>query len=235
MSSVQVAVRCRPFNQREKDRGSTLIVEMNDGQTKLKDPESGKVREFAFDKSYWSHDGFTTDPVTAYMSPNPGSKYADQNMVMKDFGMPLIDNAFEGYNVCMFAYGQTGSGKSYSIVGYPGNLGIIPRACEEIFKRVGEKEADPENNIKFEVQLSMIEIYNEVVQDLFLAPNKRPKNGLNIRMHPKIGVYVENMIKVPVSSYTEIEAQIDKGTSNRTIGSTNMNATSSRAHTVTNI
>ena len=154
---------------------------------------------------------------------------------MKDFGMPLIDNAFEGYNVCMFAYGQTGSGKSYSIVGYPGNLGIIPRACEEIFKRVGEKEADPENNIKFEVQLSMIEIYNEVVQDLFLAPNKRPKNGLNIRMHPKIGVYVENMIKVPVSSYTEIEAQIDKGTSNRTIGSTNMNATSSRAHTVTNI
>jgi len=60
--------------------------------------------------------------------------------------------------------------------------------------------------VNFEVQLSMIEIYNEVVQDLFIAPNKRPKNGLAIRMHPKIGVYVENMIKVPVSSYEEIEA-----------------------------
>jgi hypothetical protein len=54
-------------------------------------------------------------------------------------------------------------------------------------------------------------------------------------MHPKVGVYVENMIKVPVASYAEIEAQIDEGTRNRTVGSTNMNATSSRAHTVTNI
>ena len=36
---------------------------------------------------------------------------------MSDYGVPLIDNAFQGYNVCMFAYGQTGSGKSYSIVG----------------------------------------------------------------------------------------------------------------------
>ena len=70
------------------------------------------MREFAFDKSYWSHDGFDTDPDTAYMSPQAGSQYADQDKVMKDFGIPLIDNAFEGYNVCMFAYGQTGSGKS---------------------------------------------------------------------------------------------------------------------------
>lgn len=81
----------------------------------------------------------------------------------------------------------------------------------------------------------MIEIYNEVVQDLSIVPSKRPKKGLQIRMHKKIGVYVENMIKVPVSSYAEIEAQIEKGNKNRSIGATNMNATSSRAHTVTTI
>lgn len=235
MSSVKVAVRVRPFNGREQERNATLIVEMSDGQTKLKDPSSGKTREFAFDKSYWSHDGFDTDPETAYMSPKPGSIYADQNLVFNDFGIPLLDNAFEGYNVCMFAYGQTGSGKSYSIVGYPGNLGIIPRSCSEIFKRVGEREKDPDNMIKHEITLSMIEIYNEKVQDLLVPPNSRPKDGLLIRQHPKIGVYVENMAKVPVSSYEEIENQIANGTSNRTIGSTNMNATSSRAHTVTTV
>lgn len=81
----------------------------------------------------------------------------------------------------------------------------------------------------------MIEIYNEKIHDLLIHPSKRPKNGLNVRMHPKIGVYVEDVNKVPVSSYEEIESQIDHGTSNRTIGSTNMNATSSRAHTVTAI
>jgi len=58
---------------------------------------------------------------------------------------------------------------------------------------------------------------------------------LNVREHPKFGVYVENMSKVPVSSYDEIQQQIDVGTNNRTIGSKNMNATSSRAHTITTL
>lgn len=105
MTSVKVAVRCRPFNQREKDRSSKLIVKMESGRTHLTDLTSGKVRDFDFDCSYWSHDGFDIDPVTAYMSPKPGSPYADQDLVFRDFGIQLLDNAFEGYNVCMFAYG----------------------------------------------------------------------------------------------------------------------------------
>jgi len=86
------------------------------------------------------------------MAPSgPSSIYADQDKVFNDFGIPLLDNAFEGYNVCMFAYGQTGSGKSYSIVGYPGNIGIIPRSCAEMFRRIKAKEADPDNSTKHEV------------------------------------------------------------------------------------
>ena len=30
--------------------------------------------------------------------------------------MQVLDNAWTGYNCCLFAYGQTGSGKSYSMV-----------------------------------------------------------------------------------------------------------------------
>jgi hypothetical protein len=75
----------------------------------------------------------------------------------------VLDNAFEGYHTCLFAYGQTGSGKSYSIVGYGNNKGIIPRACEEIFRRIDERNSNPENNIQHTVTLSMIEIYNECV------------------------------------------------------------------------
>lgn len=50
----------------------------------------------------------------------------------------------------------------------------------------------------------MIEIYNECVQDLLIKPTTRPKGGLNVREHPKYGVYVENMSKVPVSTYLEM-------------------------------
>ena len=81
----------------------------------------------------------------------------------------------------------------------------------------------------------MIEIYNECIHDLLIKPSDRPKGGLNVREHPKFGIFVEGMSKIPVQSYDEIQKQIDTGTSNRTVGSTNMNATSSRAHTVTTI
>jgi kinesin family protein 1 len=97
----------------------------------------------------------------------------------------VLNNAFEGYNACLFAYGQTGSGKSYSIVGYGENKGVIPRACEEIFQRIAKRDADPSVNIKHEVRLSMIQIYNERVQDLLTKADKNSKEGLDIREHPE--------------------------------------------------
>ena len=45
-----------------------------------------------------------------------GPKYADQNVVFNALGKQVLDNAWQGYNTCLFAYGQTGSGKSYSMV-----------------------------------------------------------------------------------------------------------------------
>jgi len=56
--SVKVAVRLRPFNQREIDLDSKLILEMNGNCTKITNPEDGNKRDFNFDYSFWSHDGF---------------------------------------------------------------------------------------------------------------------------------------------------------------------------------
>jgi hypothetical protein len=147
----------------------------------------------------------------------------------------VINNTFEGYHTCLFAYGQTGSGKSYSIVGYGNDKGIVPRACEEIFTRIKKKMEEPDCNVQFQVTVSMLEIYNEHVQDLFTNPSSRPKNGLKVRESPAAGVFVEDLSKVPVRSYDEIQKQYDVGNNNRTIASTLMNATSSRAHTIFSI
>lgn len=54
--SVQVAVRVRPFNDREKDMGSELIISMNGPSTTITDPITGKERTFTFDFSYNSFD-----------------------------------------------------------------------------------------------------------------------------------------------------------------------------------
>ncbi|CDJ61810.1 Protein CBR-KLP-6, related [Eimeria maxima] len=232
MSSVKVAVRVRPFNDREKNMNAQLCISMEGKATTIdnaEDPKGGK-KTFSFDYSYWSHDGFENDE-TGYSRPI-SSKYADQQRLYNEIGKDVLNNAYEGYNACLFAYGQTGAGKSYSMVGYGANKGIIVRACEEIFARIG---ANTDPTLQAQVQISMLEIYNEQVQDLLMPIEKRPKGGLKIRHTPQLGTFVQDLTKCPVDSYAAIQAKLDEGTANRTVGATLMNATSSRAHTVLQI
>ena len=228
--SIVVGVRVRPFNTREKDRNSICCIEMpGSNQTIIRD-ELGKEKKFTFDHSFWSHDGFRV-LEDGYMEPDD-DKYADQKIVFDTVGKQILDNAWLGYHCCLFAYGQTGSGKSYSMVGYGANKGIVPISCDEIFKRIGMNK-DPDKS--FEVQVSMLEIYNEKVQDLLIKPDKRPPSGLKIRESKILGIFVDGLSKHPVTSYEQISNKMDEGYNNRTIGSTLMNATSSRAHTIVTI
>lgn len=62
--SVKVGVRVRPFNQREVDLNCKLCVDMTGNMTRLfdpDDPDNSKHRDFTFDYSFWSHDGFEVD------------------------------------------------------------------------------------------------------------------------------------------------------------------------------
>jgi kinesin family protein 13 len=224
--SVKVAVRVRPFNSREKALNCKLCVDMQ-GTTTIIEDEEGKTRPFTFDYSFWSHDEFIEDP-DGYMRP-AGDRYADQQKVYKAVGEEVLRNAWDGYHCTLFAYGQTGSGKSYSMIGYGANKGIVPISSEEIFTRI---DANKDTSVSFEVSVSMIEIYNEKIQDLLIDPNDRVKGGLKVRESKTLGVYVEGLTTYNIKSYAEIAAKMDEGSRNRSIGATEMNAHSSRAHTI---
>lgn len=57
-----------------------------------------------------------------------------------------------------------------------------------------------------------------------------------MRQNPKEGsFFVQNLKRVAVVDYPDIERRIEEGTANRTVAATQMNATSSRAHTVVTI
>lgn len=118
------------------------------------------------------------------------------------------------------------------MVGYRANKGIVPISCNEIFKRINDTKGP---NRHYEVSVSMLEIYNEKVQDLLIPINKRPQGGLKIRESKTLGIFVEGLVKFPVETYEEIENKMEESYQNRTIGSTEMNATSSRAHTIVTI
>ncbi|KAG5802929.1 hypothetical protein H9Q74_012077 [Fusarium xylarioides] len=217
--NIKVVVRCRPFNSREIERGAKCIVEMKGNQTVVTAPEGKGVKDggpkaFAFDRSYWS---FNKD------DPN----YAGQSNLFDDLGQPLLDNAFQGYNNCIFAYGQTGSGKSYSMMGYGKEIGIVPLICQDMFRRINELKKD--KTTKCTVEVSYLEIYNERVRDLL---NPSTKGNLKVREHPSTGPYVEDLAKLAVNEFQEIEHLMDEGNKARTVAATNMNQTSSRSHAV---
>lgn len=213
--NIVVAVRVRPFNSREKQRKAKLIIRMHEKQTFVTDPETKKERPYTFDFSFWSHS-------------RDDDHYVDNQYVYENIGRRVLESAWAGYNSSLFAYGQTGAGKSYSMVGYGEDVGIIPKACDEIFRRIEEQTTE---NKTFKVEASMIEIYNEQVWDLFNPASKKP-GGLKVREHPKVGIYVDGLKELVVKSYPEISDLMEKGSQARTVASTNMNATSSRAHTI---
>ncbi|BFY98671.1 hypothetical protein BsWGS_01711 [Bradybaena similaris] len=228
--NLKVAVRVRPFNSKEISRNAQLIIGMSGQQTTIKDPDnmSAAPKQFSFDYSYWSHDGYQEEK-DGYLSPKD-SKYDDQKKIFNNLGRGVLENAWKGYNCSLFAYGQTGSGKSYSIVGFGNNKGLVPLTCEELFKGIAEKRKSPDKDNDFVVTLSMLEIYNEQVRDLLKKSSQ--KGGLKVRQHPGKGFYVETLTVASVDSYEQIENKVNEGTRNRTMAATLMNATSSRAHTI---
>jgi hypothetical protein len=54
----------------------------------------------------------------------------------------------------------------------------VPIATDEIFKRI---KATRTAHKQYEVTISMLEIYNERVQDLLVNPDDRPTGGLKVR------------------------------------------------------
>ncbi|XP_074540625.1 kinesin-like protein KIF13B isoform X2 [Halichoeres trimaculatus] len=225
-SNVKVAVRLRPMNRREKDLKTKCVVEMEGNQTVLHpaltnmskgDPRS-QPKVFAYDYCFWSMDETLKD------------KFAGQDVVFQSLGESLLDNAFLGYNACIFAYGQTGSGKSYTMMGSEEQPGLIPRLCSSLFSRTVQEAQEGEG---FTVEVSYMEIYNEKVRDL-LDP-KGNRQTLRVREHKVFGPYVDGLSRLAVASYKDIQSLMSEGNKSRTVAATNMNEESSRSHAVFNI
>ena len=142
----QVAVRARPFNQRELDLGCSLTLRFDglatitllglaalEDESQRPDPErrgsDGRRRSHPTLRVTTSNQNVKDLPTKAagshtftydyaYNSMDPCSaEYASQETVYADIGEGVITNAYAGFNSTVFAYGQTGSGKSYSMLG----------------------------------------------------------------------------------------------------------------------
>ncbi|XP_071725836.1 kinesin-like protein KIN-14N [Rutidosis leptorrhynchoides] len=149
----------------------------------------------------------------------------------------LVQSALDGYKVCIFAYGQTGSGKTHTMMGTPGSYddkGLIPRSLEQIFEA---RQNLLEKGWKYEMQVSMLEIYNETIRDL-LSSNKSSstesgnKQQYAIKHDANGNTNVSDLTIMDVRSSKEVSYLLNRASQSRSVGKTHMNEQSSRSHFV---
>ena len=138
-------------------------------------------------------------------------------------GKPIVEEAMRGVNGTILAYGQTSSGKTHTMLGNQSTPGIILLSVIDIFHHINKHP-----NRSFLLRVSMVEIYNEIVRDL-LNPNPTKLQVYNDRQR---GVIIQGVKEEIVTSPERVWELLDTGFGNRAVGSTGLNAESSRSHTV---
>jgi len=199
---IKVVVRVRKLINRERNENKVFTVQ-DSQEVVQKDTD----KTWRFDRVY--------------------SQVDDNQAVYQGTAQNIIESAVQGYNSTIFAYGQTSSGKTHTMMGTDDEPGIIPLAVDHLFYAIDES---PDR--EFLMQVSYLEIYNETILDLLCEPSKRKQSNLRIREKETGNVFVEGLEEAVVSSPEEVINLMRMGEKNRHYGETNMNARSSRSHTI---
>ncbi|CAK9814688.1 Kinesin-like protein KIF11 [Anthophora quadrimaculata] len=219
---IQVFVRVRPINNREKNSKCTTIVEVPNNKEVIvhERPYDKLSKKYKFDNVF----GPLSKQIEVY------------NIVVN----PLLDQVLAGYSCTVFAYGQTGTGKTFTMEGInsdstlhwqsDSSAGIIPRSLSHLFDKLQSLEAQ-----EYTIRVSFLELYNEDLFDL-LAPND---DGSKIRLYEdtskKGAVIIHGLEEVTVHNKSEVYKILEKGSEKRQTAATLMNAQSSRSHVVFSI
>nr|XP_002827838.2 kinesin-like protein KIF19 isoform X2 [Pongo abelii] len=212
---LMVALRVRPISVAELEEGATLIAHKVDEQMvvlmdPMEDPDDILRAHRSREKSYLFDVAFDFT--------------ATQEMVYQATTKSLIEGVISGYNATVFAYGPTGCGKTYTMLGTDQEPGIYVRTLNDLFHAIEETS----NDMEYEVSMSYLEIYNEMIRDLL-----NPSLGyLELREDSKGVIQVAGITEVSTINAKEIMQLLMKGNRQRTQEPTAANQTSSRSHAV---
>lgn len=160
------------------------------------------------------------------------NKVFDSSVAQQDIyihaGIRAVTDFMNGQNSSVIVYGQTGSGKTHTMFGDDNHtqklMGLIPRACEEVFKAFMVKQS---HGFEGHLALSYIEIFGNDITDLLRDGQRVGQNRVAGQ-----GYVLDGDAEVPVSSLDEMFVLLEKGNNSKRHASTLMNDRSSRAHTI---
>uniref|UniRef100_A0A1I7TJI6 Kinesin-like protein n=1 Tax=Caenorhabditis tropicalis TaxID=1561998 RepID=A0A1I7TJI6_9PELO len=148
MPGCQVVVRVRPLNSAEKARKAfQCVFPLDKRRVLLVDPEKFEnnilrqnrqhERKFEFDATFGA--------------------VSNQEDVHETTTGPIVDSVVQGYNATVFAYGATGSGKTFTMIGTKERPGLMTLMTKALYEKLDNQ---------YQVLLSYMEIYNEIIRDL---------------------------------------------------------------------
>ncbi|KMT13775.1 hypothetical protein BVRB_4g081510 isoform A [Beta vulgaris subsp. vulgaris] len=205
--NIRVFCRCRPLNQQELANGSNSIVEIppsQDHELSIACADSSK-KQFKFDHVFGPH--------------------AEQEEIFAQTS-PIVTSVLDGYNVCIFAYGQTGTGKTFTMEGTPENRGVNYRTLEELFRIANQRSG----TMRYELFVSMLEVYNEKIRDLLVENTSEPPKKLEIKQAAEGTQEIPGLVEARAYGTDEVWELLKTGSRVRSVGSTNANEFSSRSH-----
>ncbi|MEW5319130.1 MAG: hypothetical protein WDW38_010300 [Sanguina aurantia] len=242
-NGIQVAVRVRPLNSRERDGGHRTCVSFDEpskqvvltavDRSTLLQLRGTAAKGYAFDKRFGQDD--------------------NSDNIYEGCIKQLVESCFKGYNATVLAYGQTGSGKTHTMSGGTGihglpEEGITPQVIRHIFAIVEGLKKRQQPGEKTTVSASGLELYNEELRDLATGgprtdvgtgwdAGKAPTGGLKLQERPvgKDGRVVPEVVGVyerEVKTKEELQKFYDECLQNRSTTSTKMNDSSSRSHAI---
>ena len=127
---------------------------------------------------------------------------------------------------------QTGSGKTFTMQGAGNDVmrGLIPRSIEQIASHKTQLEKD---SWSFSMELSFLEIYNETLKDLLREnPNVEAKHEIKVGSDGRRKVTNLTVKQIDPNDHEAVEAVLALAAKRRSTAATDMNATSSRSHSV---
>ncbi|XP_035528328.1 kinesin-like protein KIFC3 [Morone saxatilis] len=203
--NIRVLCRVKPvLKEDQHEEGQSVVVTTDaNNESSLNVLNKGKGRLFELDKVF--------------------QPQATQEEVFQEIE-PLVTSCIDGYQVCIFAYGQTGSGKTYTMEGSVENPGINQRALKHLFSEIEERK----DMWSYNVTVSSVEIYNEVLRDLLSKDGEK----LDIKINPDgTGqLHVPGLRVIEVKSFQHIKKILATARRNRITFGTQMNQHSSRSH-----
>ncbi|WJX85421.1 Kinesin-like protein KIN-14S, variant 2 [Trifolium repens] len=205
--NIRVFCRCRPLNENEIANGSAVSVvnfESASEELQVICSDSSK-KQFKFDHVFKPED-------------NQEAVFAQTK--------PIVASVLDGYNVCIFAYGQTGTGKTFTMEGTPEHRGVNYRTLEELF-RISENR---QGTMKYELHVSMLEVYNEKIKDLLAGSPSEATKKLEVKQAADGTQEVPGLVETRVYGADGVWEILKSGNRVRSVGSTSANELSSRSH-----